>query len=143
MATLDRAIQIAASAHEGQLDRYGAPYILHPVRVMQSVCSNSEKTVAILHDVVEDSDWSIEDLRQEGFEEATLAAVDALTRRDHESYDEYIDRLLPNELARSVKIADLQDNMDLKRARRSVQEDAVKFVRNHHAWMKLKEFDKR
>jgi (p)ppGpp synthase/HD superfamily hydrolase len=137
VATLDRAVQIAAAAHYGQVDRYGAPYILHPIRTMMAVNGENAKIAAILHDVVEDSDWEITGLKKEGFSDPILAAVDALTRRDSETYGAYIERLLPNELARTVKIADLQDNMDLKRAHRLTADDAQKFVRNHRAWLKL------
>jgi (p)ppGpp synthase/HD superfamily hydrolase len=137
MSTLERAVEIAAGAHSGQSDRYGASYILHPLRVMHNVTGTSAKITAILHDVVEDSDWTLERLREEGFDELIVNAVDALSRRENESYDAYIERLLPDRLARQIKIADLQDNMDLKRADRLTDEDTAKFVRNHKAWVKL------
>ena len=85
MATLERAIQIAAEAHSGQFDKGGEPYILHPLRVMLRMQSNEERIVAVLHDVVEDSrDHSIETLSQEGFAPAITEAVGALTKRQGE-----------------------------------------------------------
>lgn len=84
MSTLDKAIRIAARAHEGQQDRYGAPYFLHPLRVMARVTTDEERMAAILHDVIEDSEWTLDDLRKEDFAVVVLQAVDDLTRRDGE-----------------------------------------------------------
>ncbi|MBN2222717.1 MAG: GTP pyrophosphokinase [Vallitaleaceae bacterium] len=137
MSTLDKAILIAAQAHAGQKDRSGKPYILHPIRLMMNVDSDEEKVVAILHDVVEDSDWTLDGLREEGFSDEIITAVDCITKRDNEPYMNYIERLISNNIARRVKLADLEDNMDLRRIDQIANHDVERFKRNHLAWKKL------
>jgi (p)ppGpp synthase/HD superfamily hydrolase len=137
MATLERAIAIASEAHQGQLDKAGQPYVLHPLRMMQRLSGEQAQIVAVLHDVVEDTPWSLAQLRAEGFSEALLAAVDALTRREAESYEEFIERLLPNPLARQVKLADLEDNMDLRRIAELGEKDWERLQRYHRAWRRI------
>lgn len=115
MSTLNRAIAIAAKAHDGQVDKAGAPYILHPLRVMLNVEGESARTVAVLHDVVEDSDVTLEDLAKEGFSEEVLAAVEAVTARPGETRIEGAYRAAANPIARAVKLADNADNSNLSR----------------------------
>jgi (p)ppGpp synthase/HD superfamily hydrolase len=115
MSTLERAIAIAAEAHAGQVDKAGAPYILHPLRVMLRVRTASERLAAVLHDVVEDTSWTLEALAAEGFAPEVLAAVEALTRREGESYEVFVARAAANPIGRAVKLADLAENMDLTR----------------------------
>jgi (p)ppGpp synthase/HD superfamily hydrolase len=115
MSTLERAISIAAEAHAGQVDKAGAPYILHPLRVMLRLKSFEARVVAVLHDVVEDTAWTLERLRAEGFSPSVIAALDALTRRDHETYEAFVHRAARHPIAREVKLADLQDNLDPSR----------------------------
>ena len=112
---LNKAIEIAAKAHDGQVDKGGNPYILHPLRVMMNCESEAAKICAVLHDVIEDTDITLEGLKSQGFNDETIAALDCLTKRERESYDDFIRRILPNELACCVKLADLVDNMDLTR----------------------------
>ena len=116
MATIEKALQIAAKAHEGQKDKDGQPYILHPLRVMNAVEGESAKIVAILHDVIEDSPTTADDLRREAFGEAIVAAVLCLTHARDESYAEYVLRCKADEIARRVKRADLEDNARPSRA---------------------------
>lgn len=135
---LDRAVLIAAQAHLGQKDRVGAPYILHPLRMMLRFNAQTEMIVAVLHDVVEDNpDWNFDRLRQEGFSEEIIQAVDHLTRREQESYEEFVDRTSQNELARRVKLADLEDNMNLTRLKSLSGNDKKRLERYHRAWVKL------
>jgi (p)ppGpp synthase/HD superfamily hydrolase len=115
MSTLELAIQIAASAHAGQVDKAGHPYILHPLRVMFSVDTPDERMAAVLHDVVEDTQWTVDALRNEGFSEVVLTAVVALTKRAGESRIAAARRAAKNPVARAVKLADVSDNMDLSR----------------------------
>jgi (p)ppGpp synthase/HD superfamily hydrolase len=115
MSTLERAIEIAATAHAGQQDKAGAPYILHPLRVMLAQKEPAQRIAAILHDVVEDTPWTLEQLRAEGFSDDVLSAVDALTKREGEDYFAFVDRAGRNPVARAVKIADIRDNMDVSR----------------------------
>lgn len=115
MATLERAIEIAARVHAGQRDKAGEPYILHPLRVMLSLGGKYERMAAILHDVVEDTPVTREDLEREGFPPEVLEAVDALTKREGERRLDAAARAVRNPIARAVKLADLKDNMDLSR----------------------------
>lgn len=123
--TLERAIAIAAGAHAGQTDKAGEPYILHPLRVMLAVQGAEERIVAVLHDVVEDTPWTLDALHAEGFSSDVLEAIDALTRRDGEDYFEFVRRAVTNPLARPVKITDLRDNLDsVRRAPLTARDDA-------------------
>ncbi len=118
MSTLEKAIMIAASAHEGQLDKAGQPYILHPLRVMMKMKTQRDRIVAVLHDVVEDAGhrWDFDGLLRAGFEEDVVEALRHLTRdEEKDSYMDYIERIRDNETALNVKLADLEDNLDLTR----------------------------
>jgi (p)ppGpp synthase/HD superfamily hydrolase len=139
MATLERAILIAAEAHLGQRDKAGAPYILHPLRMMMRMESEAAMIAAVLHDVVEDSDWTLEQLRSEGFSEEVLRAVDCLTHKEGESYDEFVVRVRANAIASLVKIADLEDNMNVKRIGEMTPKDLARIEKYHRAWRILKE----
>lgn len=123
MSTLERAIEIAASAHAHQVDKAGEPYILHPIRVMLSVQSAEQRIAAILHDVVEDTDWTIEQLAAEGFTSEVLDAVVALTKVDGESRLDAARRAVRDPIARHVKLADVTDNMDLSRIDSPTEKD--------------------
>ncbi|MDH0303425.1 MULTISPECIES: GTP pyrophosphokinase [unclassified Pseudomonas] len=115
MATLERAIAVATRAHDGQYDKGGAAYILHPLRVMARVVTPEQRIVAVLHDVLEDTPLTLSDLAREGFPLKILAALLALSRREGESYEAFVVRLGVDPLARQVKLADLADNSDLSR----------------------------
>ena len=120
MSNLERAIEIAVLAHKGQTDKGGNPYILHPLRVMMALDSETEQIVGVLHDVVEDSDWTFEDLENEGFSPDVLEALKSVTKNgdEHgtdEGYFRFVERAKQNPIGRRVKIADLQDNMDVSR----------------------------
>ena len=112
---LEKAMILAAKGHMGQLDKGGHPYILHPVRVMLQCKTIEEKTVAMLHDLLEDTAYTADDLRREGFHEEVITAVVCLTKIEGEDYTDYIERICQNKLAARVKLADLTDNMDLNR----------------------------
>lgn len=141
MTTLERAIEIAVLAHKGARDKAGNPYILHPLRVMMRVDSQTEKIVAILHDVIEDSQpphrWELDDLRREGFSEEVLTALDGVTRRADESYEEFVRRSAGNPVSRRVKIADLEDNMDVRRIHELTEKDVARLKRYMSAWRSL------
>jgi (p)ppGpp synthase/HD superfamily hydrolase len=137
MATLERAIEIACRAHAGQVDKAGAPYILHPLRMMLAVRSPEERMAAVLHDVVEDSTVSLEQLRAEGFPAAVVAAVEALTKREGEAYEAFIRRVAPNALAREVKLADLRDNSDLSRIAEPTEKDRARIEKYRRAMATL------
>ncbi|MET3209701.1 UNVERIFIED_CONTAM: guanosine-3',5'-bis(diphosphate) 3'-pyrophosphohydrolase [Paenibacillus sp. PvR008] len=122
---LSKAISIAANLHAGQLDKGGNPYILHPLRVMLKMDDNTSMVVAVLHDVLEDTHFSIHDADAEEseFSDEVIGALKAITRKKDESYMEFIRRCKQNELARKVKIADIKDNMDLSRIEDPTEED--------------------
>ena len=115
MSTLEKAISLAVRAHEGQVDKAGAPYLLHPLRVMLRMVTEEEMIVAVLHDVAEDASVSLQDLRRMGYTENVVEAIESVTRRHHEPYEEFIRRVAANPIGRKVKVADLEDNMDLSR----------------------------
>lgn len=123
MSTLARAIALAAQYHEGQTDKGGRPYIFHPLRLMLKALTEDEQIVAVLHDTIEDTDLTLDDLRRDGFSSEIVEAVDRLSRRDDETYHEFILRIKENRLAARVKILDIQDNMDLTRIKKPSDKD--------------------
>ncbi|MDP9698342.1 MULTISPECIES: HD domain-containing protein [Paenibacillus] len=120
---IESAISLALQAHKGQLDKGGQPYILHPLAVMNRVESMEEKIVAVLHDAIEDSEVTIEELRGLGFSEEILTAIQLLTRSTEDSYEEFIEKTTTNRTARNVKIADIKENMNISRIKNPTQED--------------------
>lgn len=115
MSTLTKAILIAAKAHDGQTDKGGNPYILHPIRLASKAKTTEESIVAVLHDVVEDSAVTLFDLKNAGFSLNIIEALDCLTRRADETYEVFIKRIKFNPLATKVKLLDLEDNSDSSR----------------------------
>jgi (p)ppGpp synthase/HD superfamily hydrolase len=112
---LNKAYEIASMAHKNQKDKGGTEYINHPVAVSAMVGSLEEKIVALLHDVVEDTRVTLEELKSFGFNDNVIAAIDAISKKDGESTDDYMNRVKNNKLACSVKKADLLHNMDMSR----------------------------
>lgn len=141
-ATLEDAISIAALAHKGQRDKADAVYLLHPLRMMMQMKSEAAMIVAVLHDVVEDTDWTFEMLREQGFSEEVLTALDGVTNRSGESYDEFIERAKTNPIARQVKIADLEDNMNMRRIGEVRPKDLERLEKYHKSWRLLTELEK-
>jgi (p)ppGpp synthase/HD superfamily hydrolase len=137
--SVEDAIALAARAHRGQ--RYPSPeqepYIFHPLRVMLSVVKPGDQIVAVLHDVVEDTDLELRDLVEAGYRTEIVAAVDSLTHRDHESYDEYIGRVATNEVACRVKLADLRDNLANNRRLPTSPDNAERIARYGRALKRL------
>lgn len=137
----ERALQIATEVHKDQKDRYGAPYILHVMRVMLRGKNEDEKIVGLLHDVVEDSPMTLGDLRKEGFSESILEAVNCLTRPEPESYDDFIQRIKTSRLAINVKLNDLEDNLDMRRLPSIKEKDIPrinKYLKAYHELVELK-----
>ena len=130
---LDTALKIAVEAHTGQADKVGQPYILHPLRIMLAMTTDEERMVAALHDVVEDSSVTLEDLRKAEFSEPVVAAVDALTHREGESYGDYVKRASLNPLAKRIKITDLEDNMNFRRIWKLEERDRERMERYRQA----------
>lgn len=133
---LDLAIKIATDAHAGQVDKGGQPYILHPLRVMLAMETEDERIVAVLHDVIEDTAITANDLYwMHGFKPSIMIAVVALTRGKNEDYFDFIRRCMGNPLARAVKIADILDNLD---PRRPLPSDPKAGERRKKYWRALK-----
>lgn len=138
MTNLQRAIEIAVEAHAGQTSRDGLPYVLHPLRIMLQMRNDTERTVAVLHDVVEDNpEWPLARLAAEGFDDAVVQAVDGLSRRDGESYEAFVRRAAQNPLARTIKLADLRDNMNIERLPVLGARDCERLERCHKALVYL------
>ncbi len=137
MPTIEDAILLATEKHRGVTDKGGAPYILHPLRLMCQFRAEAEQMAAVLHDVVEDSDVTLDDLRRLGYSEEVVEALDHLTRRADETYEQFIQRIKPHSLARRVKLADLLDNMDIRRAGDLDDKALARFRRYQAAWVEL------
>ena len=138
MSTLERAIEIATEAHKGQYDKAGNDYIGHPLRVMDMGRTEEEKIVGVLHDVVEDTDWTFERLAAEGFSQEIIAALRCVTKRsENENYDDFIERVKKNPLATAVKINDLTDNMDIRRLPYLSDKDIKRLKKYLKAYKKL------
>jgi hypothetical protein len=135
--TIADAIALAAEHHRGAIDKGGAPYILHPIRVMLAMATDESRRVAVLHDLLEDTKVTVEDLRKRGYPEPEIRALQALTRNKDETYDAFIDRVRTNRLATIVKRADLVDNMDVRRLSEVGRKEAERLAKYLRAWKSL------
>ena len=134
---LERAIEMAVDAYAGQTDKAGATYIRHPLRVMKKMDTETERVVAVLHDVVEDSEYTLDDIESE-FDTEVRDAVDALTKREGDDYlEDFIPDTADNEIARKVKRADIEDNMDITRLPEVDQDILDKQATYHEALQRL------
>ena len=134
---LEKAINLAKTHHAGVFDKGGHPYIEHPLRLMENMDTNIEKMVAVMHDLVEDTHITIAYLRSAGFSEKVLSALDCVTNRDNEDYESFIERIAQNPLATKVKLADLEDNMDLTRLSDVTEKDLDRVEKYKRAKEKL------
>ena len=135
---LAKAIEIALKAHEGQVDKTGMPYIGHVMRVMQAGRTIDEKIVGVLHDIVEDTDWTFEALLAEGFPTHIVDALRCVTKlHNDEPYEEFIQRVKNNPLAVAVKINDLTDNMDIRRLATITEADVQRLRKYLKAYREL------
>ena len=134
----EKAYEIAKKAHLGQIDKAGEDYIKHPEKVASFVNSDEEKAVAYLHDVIEDTNLTLNDLRNYGFSEDIVEAVDIITKKRGQDYQTYLRLVKTNALARTVKLADLCHNSDLTRLNKITEKDikrkekyqeAIKFLK--------------
>ena len=132
---LEKALQIALEAHKEQTDKAGAPYLLHLIRVMNAGQTENEKICGILHDLVEDTPWTFEDLRREGFSVEVIRDLVCVTKQPNEPYTHFIERIKKNSLATKVKLNDLRDNMDITRLTFITEEDTQrlnKYLKAYH-----------
>lgn len=135
---LSKAISIALKAHEGQFDKAGMPYIGHVMRVMQAGKTEDEKIGGVLHDLVEDTNWTFEMLLAEGFPTHIIDALRCVTKlSDDEPYNAFIQRVKTNPLAVAVKINDLTDNLDVRRLQNITDQDVERLRKYHNAYQEL------
>jgi len=133
------AIQMAAHAHGGTINKDGSPYILHPIRLMMRARGYAEQIVAVLHDTVEDTSLTLARLQEAGFPREVVAAVDALTKREGEEYASSIERVAGNPLAARVKLLDLYDNIDVTRLPELGEWELQRTAKYHRAILRLRE----
>lgn len=134
-----KAFFLALKAHKGQTDKGGRRYIFHPLTVASKVKGKKEKTVALLHDVVEDSDYTLDDLRQRGFSQDVVEALSLMTHQEGVPYFDYVRKIKDNELARTVKLADLEHNSDVSRLKEISQKDKDRLAKYQEARRILEE----
>ena len=140
-SNLEKAISLAVEGHKGQEDKAGAPYILHPLRLMFKMDSEEKMIAAILHDLIEDTETTLDDLKEYGFDTGILEAIDSVTRRDEEGYEEFIDRAGLHPIGADIKMADIQDNMDLSRISFIGDRDLKRLKKYHRAMARIKELE--
>lgn len=133
---LQKALQLAQKAHRHQKDKGGVDYFFHPITVALMCKDPQAQIVALLHDVMEDSDITVQDLKHAGFSDSILEALSCLTRND-ESYEDYIERIKSNPLAKMVKLADLTHNMDLSRIEQANDTDVKRLEKYQRAYETL------
>lgn len=139
MSMLEDAIALAVEQHRGQVDKVGQPYVLHVLRVMFRLEDEQARIAAVLHDVVEDTDMTLEGLRERGFAEEVVRAVDTLTRRADETYVQFVARAKDDPVARRVKIADIEDNMDIRRLATVGEKEQERLNRYLTSWRSLRD----
>lgn len=133
----DRALRIAICAHEGQRDKSGREYVMHPIRVAERCKDLRVKIVALLHDTIEDTDVTPAYLRSEGFPDEIINGVLSVTRQKDESYEDFVCRAADNAIGKEVKIADLEDNMDIRRLSKITDDDVARLRKYLRAWQYL------
>lgn len=133
----DKALRIAIQAHRDQKDKSGREYIMHPIRVAERCTDPRAKIVALLHDTIEDTDVMAEYLRNEGFPEEIINAVLSVTKQEGENYKDFVCRAAENAIGREVKIADLEDNMDIRRLKEITEDDFARLRKYLCAWQFL------
>ncbi len=139
MSTIQRAEKIAAAAHADTFDKFGAPYMHHVHRVSLAGLTEEEKIVGLLHDVVEDTEWTFEALENEGFPKQVIDALKCVTKTsEDEDYELFIQRVARNPLAIRVKLNDLADNMDIRRIPELGPKDFERLTKYHKAYQYLK-----
>ena len=135
---LEKALRIAVEAHAGQVDKSGKPYIFHPLRVCCRCFTDEEKMVALLHDTIEDTEITAEDLLSEGFPPYIVEAILSISRNEDETYEEFVKRTGLNPLGRAVKLYDLEDNMDISRLEQVTEKDLDRLNKYIKAYRYLK-----
>ena len=137
---LSKAVNIAAHAHVAQFDKGGKPYILHPIHLMSQLLFDTQlATIAVLHDVVEDSNWTLADLKREGMSARVISALMCLTHEKGQSYEDYIEGICTNYDAIRVKRKDLEHNSEITRLKGVGPKDIARMEKYHKAFVRLTE----
>lgn len=137
MQLIEKSLHIALRAYAGKTDKAGREYIHHPLRVMAKMKTDLEMSAALLHDVIEDSDITAEQLLAEGIPAEVVEAVVCLSRNENEDYQDFVGRTKKNELAAKIKIADIEDNIDVLRLASLDEYDLTRIKKYHSAWQFL------
>lgn len=137
MSLIEKSLAIALRAHTGVVDKAGRAYILHPIRIMTKMTTDIEMSVALLHDVIEDSDMTAADLLAEGIPDEVVTAVLCLTKQADETYQDFVLRAKQNPIAKKVKIADIEDNLNVLRISNLTDKDLARIAKYHAAWYVL------
>jgi (p)ppGpp synthase/HD superfamily hydrolase len=137
---LDKALHLAVNAHHGQFDKGGKPYILHPLRVMSFLKSDDEELqcMALLHDVVEDTDTTYNDLIYADMSLRVVEGIRALTKERGYTYDQYKEKIFKNRDAMQVKMADLRHNTDIRRLKGVTEKDIARMAKYHTFYLELR-----
>lgn len=137
---LDKALSIATNAHHGQFDKGGNPYILHPLKVMHYLKTSDEELMcmALLHDVIEDTDVTYKDLRDQDISERVIKGLQCLTKQRGQTYEEYKGAVVSNYDAMRVKMADLRHNTDIRRLKGVTEKDIARIAKYQTFYMELK-----
>ena len=117
------ALKLCFEAHKDQIDKSGMPYVFHPFHLAEQMVDENTTIVALLHDVIEDTEYTLDDLRKFGFAEDVLSAISLMTHADDVPYMEYVVKIKTNPIAKAVKLADLKHNSDMSRLDRITQTD--------------------
>ena len=133
----DRALQIAIQAHREQKDKSGREYVMHPIRVAERCKDPRARIVALLHDTIEDTGVTAEFLRSEEFPDEIINGVLSVTKQEGETYGDFVRRAAENAIGREVKIADLEDNMDIRRLKEITDDDLARLQKYLRAWQYL------
>ncbi|AZG71549.1 GTP pyrophosphokinase [Shewanella livingstonensis] len=137
MNIIEKSLEIALKAYSGKQDKAGKTYILHPLRVMAKMDTEYEMAVALLHDVIEDSDYTADDLLTQGIPPDVVNAVQLLSKVAGETYDQFIGRIIDNPIAIKVKMADIEDNINILRLEVVEVKDLQRVAKYHAAWKRL------
>ena len=140
MPSIEDAIALALKVHSGQVDKAGKPYILHVLRVMLALDTKTEMIAGVLHDVIEDSGYFLSDLKKMGYSDDIITALNCLTKKDPEDYEDFIERIKASLIATRVKLADLEDNMNISRLANPGKEDFNRLEKYRKAYLNLTNF---
>ena len=139
MKLIEKSLHIALQAYAGKTDKAGREYILHPLRVMAKIKTDMERSAALLHDVLEDSDITSKQLLAEGIPAEVVEAIQYLSKNENEDYQDFVARAKKNKIAARVKIADIEDNIDVLRLSSLDEYDLARIKKYHSAWRLLQE----